>query len=180
MRIASSVWILIVGAAASGCGKGVPSADELRQESAVGLKFQFPATPEKFEVPIPANVRSMVVSLENYRYRARNFEAGVSKATYVPSVQASADGAVDGCLANIAATEAMTRGTTDKKPVQIGDCEGIRYTATFRKGDKDLESQGIVLTKGPMLWQIFVIYLKDSATSRGTATKIVDSIELAP
>ena len=176
MKRAIAILLLL----AAGCGKGGPSPDDLHSETTVGLTYLFPAVPEKFDIQIPPNIRSMVVSMENYRYQVRNFEAGVSKVTYVPTIQASADGAVEGCLSNVASSQVMTRGTTEKKPVQIGGCDGIRYAATFRKGSQDIESQGVILAKGAMMWQVFVIYLKDNANSKATATKILDSVQLTP
>ena len=160
--------------------KGGASPDDLKPYTAAGLSLQFPAPPEKFEVTLPANVRALVSSTENYQYKTRNFEAAISRVAYVSTVQANPEGALEGALSNVATSQSMERVSKEAKPVTLSDIQGLRFTAVFRKSGQNVEAQGIVLADGPALWQLFVVYLKDNAASRETATKMVDSVRIAP
>jgi hypothetical protein len=160
--------------------KGGVSPKDLRPHAVAGLSIQFPAAPQKLEIELPAAVRSKILSTESYQYKARNFEAVLSRVVYVVGIQASPEGALEGALANVASSQSMTRVREDKKAVNVSGCDGLRFTALFSKSGKDVEAQGVILARGPSLWSVFVVYLKENSNSRETATLMVDSIRLAP
>lgn len=147
---------------------------------ASGLSLQFPGPPEKFDVQVPPNVKAMIQTMDNHQYKARNFEAAVTRVAYVNTVQPNVEGALEGALSNAASSQSMSRVSNDKKAATISGCEGLRFTSVFRKSGQDVEAQGVIFAKGSVLWQLFVIYLKDNAASRETATKMVDSVQVAP
>jgi hypothetical protein len=40
--------------------------------------------------------------------------------------------------------------------------------------------QGVVLTKGPVLWQLFVLFARSNTRSRDAAVRIADSVAMSP
>ena len=177
---AGGIAALIASAVVRQAFKGGPSPKDLKPYVASGLALQFPGPPEKFEVDVPPTVRAKIESMENHQFKARNFEAAVTRVAYVATVQPNIEGALEGALSNAASSQSMSRASNDKKPVTVSGCEGIRFTSVFRKSGQEVEAQGVIFAKGPVLWQLFVIYLKDSAASRETAAKMVESVQVAP
>jgi len=181
IRIAAGVIAaLVASAAVRATFKGGPSPKDLKPYVASGLSLQFPGPPEKFEVEVPPNVKAMIQSMDNHQFKARNFEAAVTRVAYVSTVQPNVEGALEGALSNAASSQSMSRVSNEKKPTSISGCAGLRFTSVFRKSGQEVEAQGVIFTKDSVLWQLFVIYLKDNAASRETATKMVESVQVAP
>jgi hypothetical protein len=182
IRILAGVVGAIAGfyAIQHGFRSGGVSVEDLKRYTIAGLSAELPAAPQPLTIPIPPEIAGKIISIENYEVKKRSFEAVVSRITYAADIEASAEGALDGSMANLMNVQKMTRLSQNRKPLTISGVSGLRYWAVFSKSGEELEMQGVVLTKGPVLWQLFVLFARSNTRSRDAAVRIADSVAMSP
>jgi hypothetical protein len=174
--VGAVIGYLLVRAALGG---GV-SVHDLRKFTVAGITAEFPGNPERFEVPIPPEIRTKVVSMENYQTVKKDFMAAASKVIYTPDIEANIDGAVTGSISNIMSGQQLTKVSEQRRPVTVSGLAGLRFSAVFNKSGEEFEMNGVILGKGPTLWNVFAFSRKSDPAAHDAAVRIVGSVEIAP
>src|SRR5579859_1863015 len=140
--------------------RGGAAVADLKKYTISGMSVELPGPPVPLPIPLPPEVKKLVVTMENVEAKKRNFESMVSKVVYTAGVVASADGAMNGAIANMMKSEQMTRVSENRTPVTISGLAGFRCSTVFNKAGDELEMQGIYLAKASTLWGVMVLYRK--------------------
>jgi hypothetical protein len=157
---------------------GGAAVSELKQYTISGMSIALPSAPVPLPITLPPEVKSMVVTMENVEAKKKNFESMVTKVVYTAGIVASAEGAMNGAIANMMKSEQLTRVSENRTPAKISGLDGFRCSAVFSKAGEELEMQGVYLAKASTLWGILVLYRKDDSRSRDTALEIVASLSI--
>jgi len=174
--VGAVIGYLLVRAALGG---GV-SVHDLRKCTVAGITAEFPGTPERFEVPMPPELRTKVVSMENYQIVKRDFMAAASKVVYTPDIEANLEGALAGSISNTMSSHQLTKVSEQRQPATISGVAGLRFTVVFSKTGDEYEMNGVILGKGPTLWNVFAFSRKSDRAAHDAAVRIAGSVELVP
>src|SRR6516165_7707052 len=128
LRIVAAVVGAMIGSFAvkAALSKGGVSVEDLKKYTTAGIVAELPGPPQPLEVPLPAEIRSKVVSMENFQVEKGNFLAALTRVVYTPDVEASLDGALKGALANAMSSQNMTKLSENRQPTTVSGVGGIR------------------------------------------------------
>lgn len=172
--------LAIVASLAASCGGGEMSVTDLQKLTVAGITTELPGTPTALTLPIPPEVQAKIVSMESYQVLKRNYLTAITRVTYTPDIEASIDGAIDGSIQNVMAKQQLAKTSEERTPVTVSGMPGKRYSVGLSKGSEQFEMIGVIVAKGPKLWNVFTFLKKGGAKSHDAALRTASAVEIAP
>ena len=145
-----------------------------------GLIVETPVKLTKGDLPLPENVRHLIVKMDVYTYQSGSgFTILLNSIQYSPEIgSTNLQGAADGAISEMK----MQKGVTDLKykedPFSKNDIPGIIQKGTLKQDGVDMEFINTLFSSGLILYQVLAGYQADDEIGKKAALRVIESIEI--
>lgn len=188
ISIASVIMLIIALSVGSAIGKAVfrtnSSPDNWERHTvgkdATKLSLISPGELKQTDMDLPANLKSMVKSLENYdsKSSSNGISINVISASYNNNIVPNLQGAMDGSLNSVAAVEGVKIIEHTSRRFSVTGRDGGLLTIKAEKNGVISEMMQLIAIDGLKLWQVNIIYGSNSKEAKEAAQKVIDSVRL--
>lgn len=169
----------IAMAAALALGACGDRGGEWKESTVAGIRLSAPATFREEPLELPAAVRDRVEKAEVHHANAGAVEVRVSRAVYVPGVEASLDGAVQGSVDEVSRAPGISGFRHTTAPARVSGKPATRVSANFAMRGQAARLEGLTVADGRTLYQVQALF-PASDRNEQIATRVLQSVALQP
>jgi uncharacterized Zn finger protein (UPF0148 family) len=154
---------------------------EMRTYGSLGLQIDSPYELTKIELPMPEEIKSVLLISESYSYTSINgLNIFVSSNLYSDEVvEVNLDGAINGSINEIRALEGVSNLKYQKEDIEINDHPGYRLRGSFMQNGINLNFIATGVSNDKSLHQVLVLFKTDDEKSKKAADRINKSIVIS-
>jgi hypothetical protein len=144
----------------------------------LGLTMASPGRFRPITVPVPAEVRTSIESIESWGRNAGETEMRVSRTEYLAGVPLSLEGSAQGAVDAMRNNPAVAGMTHSHAPAQVSGIPAVHTTSTFQVTGRPAHGEILTVLRGRTIWQVQVLGPQDEAP--GIARRLMESVRLQP
>jgi hypothetical protein len=142
------------------------------------LSLMLPGEPQLENVDAPTNLQDKVKQITRYKWSSGDLQIAVWDITYFDGVSTDIHQAAEGAGQALRQSEGVTEYRENRTPIGRSGRSGLLINGAFKRYDKEMELEAILLGDGPRLWQVIVTHPASDADMRAASRSVLDSVSL--
>lgn len=132
------------------------------------------------ENEIPEESKKYLLSMETYTSSVMNQKLMImtNSVEYVPEINASLEGAVQGSLNEIKNKPGLSDFQQDVSPLRKGELQGALVTGKYKENNMIIGYRMAMFVKGNAMWQVFVAYDYKDKAGYEISERIINSVSI--
>jgi hypothetical protein len=147
------------------------------RKNILGVRFEAPFELSETEIDLPRSVKQYVKAMNTFQYTALSLSLFVNRTEYNDGIPLNLDGAVNGAIQTMKATEGVSDFNYEVKPIEKHSLTGQLLEGTCKMKGKEAEFISEVYLKDSKLIQILSFNLKHEK-NREARERIMKSINI--
>lgn len=152
-------------------------SSDWKKQFDLGITYEAPFELSVKEIALPANIKPFVKNLSTYMYDSKAISFMLSKAEYNDDIQTDLNGAVQGAIQNISASEGVSEFKYQTKNCSRNGLLGKKIEATLKIKGKEAEMVAELYAAGNRLIQVMFTNLSYTE-NREIRNKIFNSLRV--